>query len=155
MGTYRSCLSQTVSDRSTPFARSLSAVRLLLVLRPFTPCRVSSAFFITTASADFSCPLRLETSPGKVHEHSARAVRLYQMRLSVTLGFRVLSHAHRPHQGLSACSSSYGRAFATDFFHAENLAVHALSFATVIFTVPGHLFSYDLFMPMPGARVSA
>jgi hypothetical protein len=49
------------------------------------------------ASADFSRPFAREISPGKVHEHSARAARLSRMPLSVTLGFRVLSHAHRPH----------------------------------------------------------
>jgi len=86
------------------------------------------------ASADSSHALPYETSPGKVHELSARAVRLYPMRLSVTVGFRVLSHAHRPHRGLSAGSCSYGRAFATDFFRAEFLAEPALSFTTVAVT---------------------
>jgi len=41
------------------------------------------------ASADFSEALASETSPGKVHELSARAVRLYLMRLSVFVGFRI------------------------------------------------------------------
>lgn len=54
------------------------------------------AFFATTASADCSHALTRELSPGKVHELSARSVRLYRLRLSVTVGFRVLSHAHRP-----------------------------------------------------------
>lgn len=49
------------------------------------------------ASADFSPALAEEISPGKIHELSTRAVRLYSVRLSVTLGFRVLSYAHRPH----------------------------------------------------------
>ena len=68
------------------------------------------------ASADFSLALTRKTFPGKVPELSARAVRLYQMRLSVTVGFRASSHVHRPPLGLAACSCSYGRAFATDFF---------------------------------------
>jgi hypothetical protein len=72
------------------------------------------------------------------------------MRLSVTVGFRVCQHAHRPHRGLTACSCSYGRAFATDFFRAECLAAPALSFTTVVVTISGHFFSYDKSMPMPG-----
>ena len=92
------------------------------------------------ASADSSLVLTREVSPGKVHGLSARAVRLYPMRLSVTVGFRVFSHAHRPHRGLTACLCSYGRAFATDFFRAENLTVPALSFTTVVVTISGHFF---------------
>jgi len=38
------------------------------------------------------------------------------MRLSVTVGFRALSRTYRPHAGLTACSCSYGRALAPDFF---------------------------------------
>jgi len=106
-------------------------------LRPAFP-----ALFATTASADCSRALTRKLSPGKVHELSARAVRLYQMRLSVTVGFRVFSHAHRPHLGLSACSCSYGRAFAPDFFRAECLTAPALSFATVVVTVSEHFVSY-------------
>jgi hypothetical protein len=41
------------------------------------------------ASADFFDALTPKISPGKVHELSARAARLYLMRLSVTLGFCV------------------------------------------------------------------
>lgn len=98
---------------ATPYGSSID--RLLLVLRPFAPAAFT-AFIATTASADSSPALTGEVSPGKVHELSARAVRLYLMRLSVTVGFRVGSHAHRPHCGLTAGSCSYGRAFATDFF---------------------------------------
>jgi len=96
--------------------------------------RLSTAIFASTASADSSRALAPEVSPGKVHELSARAVRLYQMRLSVTVGFRVSQHAHRPHLGLTACSSSYGRAFVTAFFRAECLAAGALAFATIVVT---------------------
>jgi hypothetical protein len=46
-------------------------------------------FFATTASADFSQTLIREISPGKVLKLSARAAKLYLMRLSVTVGFRV------------------------------------------------------------------
>ena len=53
--------------------------------------RLSAGLFTTTASADFSTALATEISPGKVHEHFlwSRAVRLYLMRLSLTVGFRV------------------------------------------------------------------
>lgn len=46
-------------------------------------------FLTTTASADFSQTLIREISPGKVLKLSARAAKLYLMRLSVTVGFRV------------------------------------------------------------------
>ncbi len=41
-------------------------------------------------AADSPTLLGVGVSPGKVHERSTRAVRLYRMRLSVTVGFRVL-----------------------------------------------------------------
>ncbi|MCC5841660.1 MAG: hypothetical protein JJT96_16210 [Opitutales bacterium] len=95
------------------------------------------------ASADSSAALTPEVSPGKVHELSARAARLYLMRLSVTVGFRVSQHAHRPHLGLTAVSCSYGRAFATAFFQLIVLADTALAFTTVVVTLSDHFFSYD------------
>ena len=49
------------------------------------------------ASADFSNTLMLKISPGKMLKLSARAAKLYLMRLSVTIGFRVSQHTHRPH----------------------------------------------------------
>jgi len=49
------------------------------------------------ASADFSNILISETSPGKVLKLSARAAKLYLMCLSVTVGFCVKQHTHRPH----------------------------------------------------------
>ena len=60
----------------------------LLVLPPFAPPSFPG-FSATTASADFSNTLILEISPGKVLKLSARAAKLYLMRLSVTVGFRV------------------------------------------------------------------
>jgi hypothetical protein len=60
----------------------------LLVLLPFA-LPSFPGFFATTASADFSNTLMLEISPGKVLKLSARAAKLYLMRLSVTVGFRV------------------------------------------------------------------
>jgi hypothetical protein len=60
----------------------------LSVLRPFArPC--FQGFFATTASADFSHILIREISPGKTLKLSARAAKLYLIRLSVTVGFRV------------------------------------------------------------------
>lgn len=60
----------------------------LSILQPFAPARFQ-AFLATTASADFSQTLIQEISPGKVLKLSARAAKLYLMRLSVTVGFRV------------------------------------------------------------------
>src|SRR5690606_19031143 len=96
--------------------------------------RVSPGFFTTTASADSCRALARQASPGKARELSTRAVRLYPMRLSVTVGFCVSQHAHRPHRGLAACSCSYGRVFASSFFRAEPLTGHALGLATVVVT---------------------
>ncbi len=49
------------------------------------------------ASADFFSTLIEKISPSKVLKLSTRAIRFYLVRLSVTVGFRVHSHAHRPH----------------------------------------------------------
>lgn len=69
---------------------------VLLILPPFALDALPS-FFATTASADFSDAYAPEISPGKVPKPSARAARLYWMRLSVTVGFRGSQHANRPH----------------------------------------------------------
>lgn len=69
---------------------------MLLILLPFAPDTLLP-LFATTASADFSQALAREISPGKVPKPSARAARLYLMRLSVTVGFRASQHANRPH----------------------------------------------------------
>jgi len=108
-----------------------------------------------------------------VHELSARAVWIYPMRLSVTLGFLVLYHAYRPHRGLASSSFSHGRAFAIELlslrstpfgaafgwlspfgrlFRAEFLAEPALSFTTVVVTFSVQYLSIDKFIPMPGTR---
>ena len=60
----------------------------LLVLQPFA-LPSFPGFFATTASADFSSALTSKISPSKVLKFSARAAKLYLMRLSVTVGFRV------------------------------------------------------------------
>ena len=60
----------------------------LLVLPPFA-LPSFQGFFATTSSADFSKALASKISPGKVLKLSARAAKLYLMRLSVTVGFRV------------------------------------------------------------------
>jgi hypothetical protein len=68
----------------------------LLVLQPFAPSCFHD-FLTNTASADFSQTLAQEISPGKVLKLSARAAKLYLMRLSVMVGFRVSLHTYRPH----------------------------------------------------------
>ena len=105
------------------------------------------------ASADSSSALAQEASPGKAHELQTRAVRLYLVRLSVTLGFRVVSHTHRPHKASLPVRVPTVVSFATDFFRADTIAGTALSFASVAVTAPDHFLSlYDLFMPMLGTR---
>ena len=65
------------------------------------------------------------------------------------------AHARSPAPLPTACSGSLGRAFATDFLHAECLRAPALSFTTVVVTIPDHFFPYDQSMPMPGTRGTA
>jgi hypothetical protein len=84
----------SVSKSSGSMYRSPSWV--LFVLRPFAPSALPP-IFATTASADFSFTYAPEISPGKVPKPSARAARLYWMRLSVTVGFRGSQHTNRPH----------------------------------------------------------
>ena len=47
-------------------------------------------------SADCCLALDLQLSPSKVLKLSTRLFRLYLLRLSVTVGFRVYQHTHRP-----------------------------------------------------------
>ena len=69
---------------------SIKAVGMVcfVVLQPFAP-HGFPRFFATMASADSSTTLIVEVSPGKVPRLSARIARLYRVRLSVTVGFRV------------------------------------------------------------------
>lgn len=85
----RSCNALIVS--STYTSVDSKTVGRLLSLGPSALCSsdVSNGFLTTMASADSCQSLNLQASPGKVHELSARAARLYLMRLSVTVGFRV------------------------------------------------------------------
>jgi hypothetical protein len=52
------------------------------------PLSLSGIILTTTASADSPTSLKAGASPGKAHELSTRAARLYMMCLSVTFGFR-------------------------------------------------------------------
>jgi len=70
------------------FDPPITGWEFLVTLRPFAPPALPG-FLTTTASADFSAALASEISPGKVPKLSARAAKLYQVRLSVTVGFRV------------------------------------------------------------------
>jgi hypothetical protein len=46
-------------------------------------------------SADCCAALAAQLSPSKALKLSTRLVRLYLLRLSVTVGFRVYQHSHR------------------------------------------------------------
>ncbi len=107
-------------------------------------------------SADVFLPRsRAGGLPGKGRELPVRAVRLYPLRLSVTVGLRVFQHARRPPRGLTAGSCSYGRTFASTCFRAECLAAPALVLATVVVTVSAHFVSDVEFTPLPGTRAEA
>ncbi|MCH8532713.1 MAG: hypothetical protein LAT65_17815, partial [Saccharospirillum sp.] len=57
-----------------------------------------------------------------------------------------------PTPGLTVCSYSCGRAFATRFFQAD-LTASPLRFATVVVTNSGYILSGNKFWTMPGTRV--
>ena len=110
-----------------PTARSVPVLPYALC-RSFGPSlrQHYTAFFATTASADFSSPLREEISPGKVLILSPRAGRLY---LTCLGGLRasLFPASSPPTPGLSAASCSSGRGFACRFFQLR-LAAYALRF---------------------------
>ena len=91
----RSCNALIVSSTYASF--NSKRVGRLLSLGSSALCSsdVSNGVLTTMVSADSCEPLSSQASPGKVHELSARAARLYKIRLSVTFGFRVSSHTHR------------------------------------------------------------
>ena len=97
-------------------------------------CPLSGAVFTTMASADSSFSLENEASPGKVYELSTRALSFYLIRLSVTVGFRVSSHTHRPYKAykpfvfLEPC-------LRYRLPSASCLAATALSFTTFVVTI--------------------
>mgnify|MGYP000857390572 FL=1 len=70
------------------FLAKTARMACFVVLQPFAS-RPFRRFLATTASADSSQALTREVSPGKVPRLSARIARLYLIRLSVTVGFRV------------------------------------------------------------------
>ena len=91
----RSCNALIVSSTYASFDSKRVGRLLSLGSSALRYSCVSTGFFTTMASADSYWPLSQQASPGKVHELSARAARLYWIRLSVTLGFRISSHTHR------------------------------------------------------------
>ena len=91
----RSCNALIVSYTYASFNSKTAGRLLSLGSSALRSSFVSKGVFTTMASADSCSSLNSQASPGKVHELSARAARLYKIRLSVTLGFRVSSHTHR------------------------------------------------------------
>lgn len=91
----RSCNALIVSSTYTSFVSKRVGRLLSLGSSALRSSCVSTGLFTTMASADSCRSLNQQASPGKVHELSARAARLYKIRLSVTLGFRISSHTHR------------------------------------------------------------
>lgn len=88
-GDCRSCNALSVSSTYAPFIGKTVGRLLSLGSSALRSSHVSKGVFTTMASADSCRSLNQQASPGKVHELSARAARLYLVRLSVTLGFRV------------------------------------------------------------------
>ena len=84
----RSCNALIVSATYASFTSRMVGRLLSLGPSALRSSHVSTGFFTTMASADSCLSLNQQASPGKVHELSARAARLYLMRLSVTVGFR-------------------------------------------------------------------
>ena len=86
----------------------------------------------------------LEISPGKVLKLSARAAKLYLMCLSVTVGFRIYSHAYRPHPAsLLVRVPTVVHLLSASFRLASRLL--PCGFATVVVTTSGYLLSDNEF----------
>ncbi len=85
----RCCNALIVSSTYTSFDNKTVGRLLSLGSSALRSSYVSIGFFTTMASADSCVSLNAQVSPGKVHELLARAARLYLIRLSVTVGFRV------------------------------------------------------------------
>ena len=85
----RSCNALIVSSTYASLDSKRAGRLLSLGSSALRSSHISMGFFTTMASADSCRSLNWQASPGKVHELSARAARLYRIRLSVTLGFRV------------------------------------------------------------------
>ena len=121
----------------------------LLRLRPFAPAAFA-AFIATMASADFCPSLNGQTPPGKVHGLSGRAVGLYPVRLSATVGFRVSQHTHRSHPA----SLSVPVRTVVPSIHPlparQSPAAPWASLARVVVTTSGNLLPDCQSMPMPG-----
>ena len=148
------CLA-TLSDRRPPVSHPfLLKLTRLLVDRFRCPSALRSAplsksIYTTMASADFPARLQAGISPGKVHELSTRAVRLYTMRLLVTVGLCVSSHAHRPHHAsLPVCVPTVGFSLKASF--ARHPYGFRLAATTVVVTISGYLLSDNKFMPVLG-----
>ena len=104
--------------------------------------------FATTASADFSSPLREEISPGNVQNLSPRAAWLYLMRLDEPLGFAVrsqLAARTRPR-----CQFVFLRSRVCYALLSASPRGYALRFATVTVIGSGWLLSSNKILPMPG-----
>ena len=88
-GDCRSCKALIVSSTYASSNSKMAGRLLSLGSSALRSSNVSIGFFTTMASADSCKSLNSQASPGKVHELSARAARLYLIRLLVTVGFRV------------------------------------------------------------------
>lgn len=129
-------------------ARARKASVGLSVLWPFAPPALPG-FLTTMASADFSTALTAEISPGKVRERSARAAGLYQERHSVTVGFRVSQHAHRPPLASLSVPVRTVAPLACPAFSSPVTRL-TLGSPTILVTLLGNLLSDCAFTPMPG-----
>ena len=88
-GDCRSCNARIVSSIYAHFSSKTASRLLSLGSSALRSSHVSMGVLTTMASADSCSSLNQQASPGKVHELSARAARLYLIRLSVTVGFCV------------------------------------------------------------------
>jgi hypothetical protein len=87
-------------------------------------------------------PRPLQLSPSKVFKLSTRAVRLYLLRLSLTVGFRVYQHTHRPQSASLPVRVPTLVSLLIASFAPSASRPGALLFATVAVTAPDHFLSY-------------
>lgn len=126
-----------------PTAPPLALLRISSALRF---ARLSPDFFATTASADSSCALTREVSPGKVLPLSPRAAQLYHPRFFDGLWTSPSLAGSSPAAGLAAGSCSCGRGFVSRFFRPR-LAVAPCVRLRLPPSAPSDSFHPDRFSP--------
>ena len=142
-----------VSDDSTDHHPSSSNWAVSAVLRPFALPGFRPASTLLWPLLTPPGALAPEVSPSKNTHFRSHSAGLYLMRFSVTVGFRVYTHAHRPHPAslpvrVPAAVPLLPAAFSV------GLTAAAWRFTTLAVTASGHHVSDNELVFMSGTRVA-